>query len=119
MSLEDAGREMKARLRADLRTAMKDGHSLAVKVIRTLVAAIDNAEAPPIHTGQAASIQHQFHCGSAEIERLRMSTSDVHRVLAAEIYERERVAAEFERLDQRHHAEALRAEGRLIRRYLE
>jgi hypothetical protein len=33
-SLEDAGREMRARLRADQRTALKDGHSLAVKVIR-------------------------------------------------------------------------------------
>jgi hypothetical protein len=92
MSLEDAGRNMKARLRADLRTAMKDGHSLEIKVIRTLIAAIDNAEAPPIQASQATSIQRQFHSGSAEIERLRMSAADVHRVLTAEVHERERVA---------------------------
>jgi uncharacterized protein len=109
---------MKARLRVDLRTAMKDGHSLAVKVIRTLVAAIDNAEAPPLNAGRAASIQHQFHSGSAEVERLRMSRADVHRVLSEEMRERERVASELEQLEQVDRAEGLRAEALLIQRYL-
>ena len=109
---------MKARLRADLRIAMKDGHSLAVKVIRTLVAAIDNAEAPPLDTSRAASIQHQFHSGSAEVERLQMSVEDVHRILSTEMRERERVAAELEQLKQTDRAEELRAEALVIQRYL-
>lgn len=42
---EDAGERMKARLRADLVAAMKDRRTAEAKVLRTLVAAIDNAEA--------------------------------------------------------------------------
>ena len=53
---EDAGRDVKARLRADLRAAMKGRHAFEAKVIRALVAAIDNAEAPSIHAGQRAPV---------------------------------------------------------------
>ncbi|WP_323003053.1 hypothetical protein [Denitromonas sp.] len=115
----DAGRDVKARLRADLRAAMKDRHTFEAKVIRALVAAIDNAEAPPIHAGQAASIQHHFRTGSAEVERLLLSGSDVRRVLLMEIDERERAATELERLNMMERAEALRAEVLLAKRYLE
>lgn len=110
---------MKARLRADLRVALKDRDAFAANVIRALVAAIDNAEAPPMHEGQPASIQHHFQSGSAETERLLLSESDVRRVLLAEIHEREHAAAELERLDMRERAEALRAEVLLAKRYLE
>ena len=116
---EDAGRNVKARLRADLRTAMKGRHAFDAGVIRALVAAIDNAEAPPIHAGHAAPVHHDFHGGSAEVERLLLSRSDVRRVLLAEIHERERSAAELERLDMRDRAEALRAEALLAKRYID
>lgn len=76
---EDAGRDVKARLRADLRAAMKGRHAFEAKVIRALVAAIDNAEVPPTHAGQTAPVHHHFHSGSAEVERLLLSRSDVRR----------------------------------------
>jgi len=116
---EDAGSDMKARLRTDLRTAMKDRCIVEAKVIRALVAAIDNAEAPPARAGQSALIHHPFRSGSAEVERLLLSRTQVRDVLLAEIHERERAAAELERLEMIDRAEALRAEALVAKRYIE
>ncbi len=116
---EDAGSDMKARLRADLITAMKDRRTLEVKVIRALVAAIDNAEAPPARTEKAGLVHHQFASGSAEVERLLLSRGRVRDVLLGEIHERERAAAELERLEMMDRAEQLRVEALLARRYLD
>jgi len=44
---------MPARLRADLRVATKDRRTVEAEVIRTLVAAIDNAEAACIRAALA------------------------------------------------------------------
>jgi uncharacterized protein YqeY len=114
---DDAATEMKARLRADLRTAMKDRNATDAQVIRSLIAALDNAEAPAIPQ-QHSAVQHHFDSGSAEVERLRLTWPEVHDILAAELQERERAAAEFERLDRREHAAALREEAGVIKRYL-
>lgn len=116
---DDAGRDLKSRLRADLRTAMKGRRTIEAKVIRALIAAIDNAEAPPAHEGQTALGRHEFRSGSAEIERLLLSGADVHGVIVADIQERERAAAEMERLGMRDRAEALRAEAVIAKRYID
>jgi hypothetical protein len=116
---EDAGTGMKARLRADLRNAMKERRAPEVQLIRALIAAIDNAEAPPAGTAQTPPLPHRFLSGSAEAERLLLSRSDLRDLLLAEIDEREHAAAAFERLEKTDRAEALRAEAHLARRYLE
>ncbi|HEX2842275.1 hypothetical protein [Hyphomicrobium sp.] len=105
----DAGREMKAKLRGDMRAAMKDGRSVEVEVIRTLVTAIDNAEAPPIDAVNS----------SVKVEPLVLSSPQVRLVIMEEVHERERAAAELERLEKADRAEALRAEARLAKRYVE
>jgi uncharacterized protein YqeY len=110
---------MKARLRTDLRTAMKDRRTIEAKVIRALIAAIDNAEAPPAHEGQTALVHHQFRSGSAEIERLLLSGTRVRGVIAEDIQERERAAAEMERLGMMDRAEVLRAEAVIAKRYID
>lgn len=115
---EDAGRDMKERLRADLRAAIKNGRTVEVKVLRALVAALDNAEALPAEGGRTAPVHHRFHTGSAEVERLLLSSADVRGVLLAEIDERERAAEGMDRLKRTDRAEALRAEALLARRYL-
>jgi len=115
----DAGSDMKARLRVDLRAAMKEGRTVEARIIRALIAAIDNAEAPSVHTGQTALVQHLFRSGSAEVERLLLSESQVRDVLLAEIHERERAAVELERLQKIDRAEALRAEALLAKHYIE
>lgn len=96
--LDDAASQMKERLRTDLRTAMKDRNVLRSRVIRSLVAAIDNAEAPALPLERKKPVQHQFETRSAEIERLRLDRPAVRAVLLAELQERERAAAEFDRL---------------------
>jgi uncharacterized protein YqeY len=115
---KDAGGEMKHRLREDLRAAMKDRRSMEARVIRVLIAALDNAEAPPAHAGQPAQ-QHDFHEGSAEAQRLLLGSARVHEILLAEINERVHAAGELERLGMMDRAETLRAEALFIERYAE
>jgi hypothetical protein len=73
---------------------MKSGRTAEAKVIRALVAAIDNAEAPPAQAGQMAFVQRRFRSGSAEVERLLLSRSQVRDVLLAELHGREHAAAD-------------------------
>ena len=115
----DAATEMKARLRADLRTAMKARNATDAKVIRSLVAALDNAEAPALPVDQKPAEAHPFASRSAEVERLRLTWPQVHDILRGELQERERAAAEFARLSKPEHAAALREEAIVITRYLE
>ena len=110
---------MKGRLRADLRTAMKERRAVEAKVIRALIAAIDNAEAPPAREERTALTRHDFRSGSAEIERLLLSGAQVHGVIVADIQERERAAAEMVRLGMMDRAEALRAEAVIAKRYVD
>lgn len=114
-----AGSNMKAWLRVDLRATIKEGRTAEARVIRALLAAIDNAEAPPAQTGQTALVQHLFNSGSAEVERLLLSESQVRDVLLAEIHERECAAAEYDCLQMTDRAEVLRAEALLAKRYIE
>lgn len=116
--IEDAGQAMKARLRADLREAMKAGHTDDAGLIRTLIAAIDNAEAPKLPEAHSASDQHRFGDGSAEVSRLVLSHDAVRSVLMAELREREETAAEMTRRKRLEHADALRAEALVISGYL-
>ena len=116
---DDAATEMKTRLRADLRTAMKDRNALDARVIRSLVAALDNAEAPALPQDHSAAAQHHFASRSAEVERLRLTLPQVQDILRAEQQERERAAAEFARLDKQEHAATLREEAGVIARYLD
>jgi hypothetical protein len=57
-------------------------------LVRGLVAAIDNAEAPRLPAGRKAADQHRFHDGSAEVERLSLNAAQVRAVLVAEMQER-------------------------------
>lgn len=115
---EDAAATMKDRLRADLRAAMKDKRSGEAKVIRSLVAAIDNAEAPPTQKEETGPTLHRFRSGSAEVERLRLDSAQVRQVLLVEIRERELAAAELERLEKTDRAAVLRAEILIAKRYI-
>lgn len=114
----DAGYEMKARMRADLRAAMKEGRGADARLIRSLIAAIDNAEAPPARSGSGAAEQHLFLSGSAEVERLSLDADRVRAILLAEIEEREQAAAGMDRLNRPDRADAIRTEARLAATYL-
>jgi uncharacterized protein len=102
--------EFRARLRAAVREALgtKDAH--AVAALRSLASAIDNAEAVegPARHGVKLGV------GAGDVERRRLSLSDVDRIVAGEIAEREAAAAQYERLGRLHEAHALRAEIALL-----
>ncbi|MET3793629.1 hypothetical protein [Aquamicrobium terrae] len=117
--MSDAAHSMKIRLRADLRSAMKEGRTTEARVIRALVAAIDNAEAPPLRADQQATDLHRFRDGSAEIERLSLTPAQVRAVLVAEMQERERAATEMKRVGRSDRADALHAEMQLVGTYIE
>jgi uncharacterized protein YqeY len=116
--VHDYAQDMKTRMRADLKAAMKEGRANDAKVIRALIAAIDNAEAPPLPTGRRATDQHRFQEGSAEIERLVLGATQVQAVLLEDIREREHAADDMERLGRPEQAQVLRAEAALARRYI-
>lgn len=107
---------MKARLRTDLRHALKEKDGPRAAVLRSLVAALDSAEAPAIAAGPSSG--QDFRSGTAEAERLVLDDTDVRRILTMEIEEREDAAAQFERLGQTDRAVALRLEAMLVRQYL-
>lgn len=115
---EDAGRVLKVRMRDDLRAAMKSGRTDEARLIRSLIAAIDNAEAPPLSGAQRATDQHRFRDGSAEVERLSLDATQLRAVLLTEIRERESAAEEFMRLARVDRADVLLGEAQLARRYV-
>ncbi len=114
---DDAAQDMKSRLRNDLRVAMKQDCGDEAKLLRTLIAALDNAEAPPL-PGGSSMIMHHFHDGVAEISRLRLKGVQVQAILMDEVSERERAANDLAQNGRTDRAEALRAEVQLIQRYL-
>lgn len=112
------GAQMKLRLRADLRAALKERSADEAQLIRGLIAAIDNAEAPPLQFNERVG-QHRFIDGTAEIERLCLAPAQVQAILIAEIQEREHAAVEMERLEKSDRADVLRAEALIAKRYVE
>nr|WP_145994441.1 hypothetical protein [Mesorhizobium loti] len=108
---------MKTRLRTDLVAAIKHGRKVEATILRELIAALDNAEAPPVRREQLSLVQHDFLSGSAETEKLLLSREQVREVLQAEIETREQAAAEYARLGKG--ADSLLAEVTVARRYLD
>lgn len=109
--------ELQNRLRADLRAAMRDRRMEEVRVIRALIAALDNAAAVPV-ADRPASLQHRFGEGSAEVTRRELSTADLQKLVAREVADRMDAAARFDDIAQVDAAQAMRAEAELVRRYL-
>lgn len=66
-----------------------------------------------------ALVHHRFRSGSAEVERLLISESQVRDVLLVEIHERKRAAGYMERLNEGDRAEGLRAEALLAKHYID
>jgi hypothetical protein len=68
---------LRTRLRADLAEARKAGHSELVALIRTLIAAIDNAEAVDVSTvREAASEAPRRHLSEEEVLRIVLDEGD-------------------------------------------
>lgn len=109
--LKDWTREMKVRMRADLVNAIKGGRTGEIAVLRSLLAAIDNAEAPPVGSGPATGSR-------SEIERLVLTAAELEAILLDGIRTLERAAAELVSLGHEQRAEALLDQAAIGKRYL-
>jgi uncharacterized protein YqeY len=101
------------RMRSDLREAMRARDREAVTALRTALAAVANAEAPP-HDGSIGETRGRL----VDHERLVLTSDDVERILRHQVADRHDTIA---RIGDRGHAAAvaaLRAEIAVLERYL-
>jgi uncharacterized protein YqeY len=106
--------DLKERLRADLKTAMRARKPGEVAVIRTLIAAIDNAEAVPID-GLEERLRQREAIG--EVARRELDAAALDAVLAKESDTRLAAAEDYDRHGRNDDAARLRQEAELVARY--
>jgi uncharacterized protein YqeY len=116
---------LRARMRADLTTAMKARDKDAVAALRTALAAFDNAEAVALPSRAAAPPASSEYVagtsvglGSAEVARRELTLDDLHTVLRAQIDERLAEADTYAAHGRPDAADRLRREADVLRTYL-
>ena len=105
---------LKERLRTDLKAAMRERRSREVGVLRTLIAAIDNAEAVPTDHF-AGRIRRREDVG--EVARRELDQAALRGIVAAEAQSR-LAAADYDRNGRPDDAARLREEAQLVERYV-
>ena len=103
------------RLRDDLLVARKARDGVSTTVLRTTIAAIENAEAPPAD-GPAWPPQIGL---STDHARLELAEEQVLAIVERERAERVRGAAELDEVGQAERAAELRAEADVLLAYLD
>lgn len=106
---------LKERLRADLKGPLQARESGRVSVLRTLIAALDNAEAVEVEQGPYHS--QAFGDPSGEVARRELDVPAIHAVLEREAASRLAAAEEYERHGRPEDAARLRAEAALVQGY--
>ncbi|WP_033291948.1 GatB/YqeY domain-containing protein [Amycolatopsis jejuensis] len=116
---------MRANLRDELKTALKNRNRVAITALRSALAAIDNAEAVPVSPGAdgKAGNEHVVGAavglGAAEAMRRHLTEEDICTIVNREVDERTSAADEYERLGRTEQAEQLRAEAAVLKVHLE
>jgi uncharacterized protein YqeY len=110
--------QLRARLSADLRTAMRARDHAATAAIRSLAGALDNAEA--VDAPERSSIDPPLvgH-GAGEAPRRVLDAATVRSLLDREIIDRDDAVREYRQLGQDDAAERLDAEAAVLRRYVD
>lgn len=99
-------------LRADLNEARRAGDFERVTLIRTLIGAIDNAEAVDVQLSAPA-------LGCGEVLRRRLSDDEILQVVHREAAELRAAAEQYEQLGQSDEANRLRSLALVVGRYAE
>jgi uncharacterized protein YqeY len=100
-------------LKADLIKAMKARDKIATATIRTMLGAIDNAEAVELPQGLVYAMD-----GSAEVPRRLLTEEDIRAILIREWEERRRAHANYQALGLVEETERVREEVAVFDRYL-
>ncbi len=108
--------EWKALLRAELKKALSARQKSTLAAIRETIAAIENAEAPPMsaapETSDDAVVAKSVRgVGAGDAERLELSPSAVASIVEREIQDRRSAASEYTSLDQHEEADVLRQQA--------
>jgi uncharacterized protein len=106
------------RMRGDLVAAMKERDRATVNVLRTTLAAIANAEAPPIDEPVAQVVGAPALAGPNERERLVLTDDDIERIVREEIADREHTIEQVAAAGADDEAATLRAELAILRAYV-
>jgi uncharacterized protein YqeY len=112
---------LRRRLRNALVAAMKERDRVAVTVLRSTLAAIDNAEAVDATApagGSSAIESSPVGIGVAEVERRALSDEDIAQIVRSEVADREAAALDYDRAGRPERAEALRAEVQALSSHL-
>lgn len=108
---------LKDRLRSDLKEAMKERRSDDARLLRTLIAAVDNAEAVPVDLSGPAQAARALGDPSGEVARLELDEAALDRILTAEVDARLAAAEDYARHGRDDEAARLRTEAATIGRY--
>jgi hypothetical protein len=113
---------LRTRLRGDLRAAMKAQRQDEMAALRSLIAAIDNAESvEDASSSPRPSSEHVAGTlqglGAADAVRRSLSEHDLQRIIEAELWERDAQAERLTLLGRIDEASRLRIEADVIARY--
>jgi uncharacterized protein YqeY len=106
--------ELVAVLRADLSAAMKARDTMTVRVLRTVLSAIANAEAVPV---AASRYEPSVGVGSTELPRQELSAEQVDSIVVNEIDERRHLAEDLRARGRHEEAQLLESEIAIVERY--
>jgi uncharacterized protein len=113
-----------SRLRQDLTLALKARDRVAIAALRSVIAAIENAEAIDSEQSPSreASSEHiagaTAGAGSSDVERRALNGAEVDAIVRAQVDERLRAADEYERLGRRDATDRLLQEAAVLSDYV-
>lgn len=111
---------VRERLSAALPAAIKARDRVAVAALRSALAAVANAEAVPVDSAPRAGALEEAAsgAGAADAPRRDLTEHDVRALVAGEVLDRDRAAAELAELGRHEDAARLTAEADVLRTVL-
>lgn len=107
---------LREQMKTDLTRAMKARQSASVATLRSVLAAIDNAEAVPV--SEPTMPVEPILGKSNEAPRKVLSADDIRQIIQNEVDERRDASAKYARLGLQSEAERLQAAATLLASYL-
>lgn len=110
--------QLREQMKVDLIEAMKARQSATVATLRSVLAAIDNAEAVPVSKESTLPVEPmpgQRH----EVPRKLLSTDDIRQIVQKEVDERQANSVKYAALGRKAEAERLQTAATLIATYLQ
>ena len=101
---------------------MKARDRVAVGVLRSTLAAIENAEAvvaAPVDSESLAIERSPIGVGATEVARQQLSPAEIEQIVREEAGSRNAAAADYDRMGRPERAAQLRDEARLLTGYLD